>query len=820
MGGPFRSRYLSLWPCFLFALWCGDGRGATMARDAGPARQSGPVLLVDDGPAAADELYEDCLESIFGPGQWSLYDLQTSGLPDPVESFLGMLRQHRAVIWYTGTAPSNHLGQVTDILREYLQPTVPSETPGRLLLVSPVTVFSYGASWSLFLQGVLGVGPSPSPLPPFHVATGLTAIGWEGWLPDITLANDLAYGQGVSPLEGADILYRMEFCTTCYGGRPPYDPVVGVRRPTRAESPYARAVTVTLSLEHFQRSQVLEALTAIVRDELGIRPHDQMVTDGGLVNLLVTDQGYVGNLFSNPNQPSCEYPGHSDVEHLFQAGLWVGAEMPDGTVHVSCGAECSSNAAAAAEIREFADTADPVRIWSNDPSSPNYRPEALATHHIECQFDDDVLVESGQHVPLGIKVRLRALTYEAPRADDFVILDYTIVNFSGQELRNVFVGFWEDTTVGNTAYTNPYDPQAARRWNYYDDCNGGWRPGLVAGDPDLWMMWEHDDDGDEGLATSWIGTRLLGTEPEVVPAGRTAPVSYNAWLFRQAPLEDDAYLDGDGIEWPGKYQAMGNGDFDVGVDAEEDFTRPSNWNALLSTGPFPVLLPGDSVRVTFALVCGADSLSLLENSHEAQDVYDHGLMIVPTFLTSLSAVRRDAAAVIRWEVSRPDSRHAFRVWRQRPGGERVQIGAEIPADRLNYAERDAAAPSGEAVYWLQIVGRHGNGPALESWLGSATLAALQPSQREVDLALAAPNPFNPTTRLRYVLAQTGRVDLAIYDARGRRVASLIDDVVAEGEHFVTWDGRDHGGLVASSGVYIARLRTDFGVRTCKLVLAK
>ena len=49
--------------------------------------------------------------------------------------------------------------------------------------------------------------------------------------------------------------------------------------------------------------------------------------------------------------------------------------------------------------------------------------------------------------------------------------------------------------------------------------------------------------------------------------------------------------------------------------------------ALLSTGPLPYLAPGDTIHVTYAIVCGADSLALLANSKVAQVAYDDGFAI-------------------------------------------------------------------------------------------------------------------------------------------------------------------------------------------------
>jgi hypothetical protein len=73
---------------------------------------------------------------------------------------------------------------------------------------------------------------------------------------------------------------------------------------------------------------------------------------------------------------------------------------------------------------------------------------------------------------------------------------------------------------------------------------------------------------------------------------------------------------------PGKYQLMSNGAFTAGQTQERDYTIPSNWMGMLSTGPFPRLAPNDTLRVSFAIVAGADSVSLLANSRVAQVAYD------------------------------------------------------------------------------------------------------------------------------------------------------------------------------------------------------
>jgi len=80
----------------------------------------------------------------------------------------------------------------------------------------------------------------------------------------------------------------------------------------------------------------------------------------------------------------------------------------------------------------------------------------------------------------------------------------------------------------------------------------------------------------------------------------------------------------------------------------------------------------------------------------------------------------------------------------------------------------------------------------------------------VNLGAAFPNPFNPQTVIPLRLTAEARVSLALFDARGRHVVTLRDEVLPAGRHEVHWDGRDAGGRAVASGTYFAHLRGGMG----------
>ncbi|HJQ85046.1 MAG TPA: zinc-dependent metalloprotease family protein [Candidatus Binatia bacterium] len=108
--------------------------------------------------------------------------------------------------------------------------------------------------------------------------------------------------------------------------------------------------------------------------------------------------------------------------------------------------------------------------------------------------------------------------------------------------------------------------------------------------------------------------------------------------------------------------------------------------------------------------------------------------------------------------------------------------------------------------------------ASRTCLGTATLAVDDRPPSRLELAPAAPTPFTDQTQLRFRLERAERVELAVYDVAGHRVARLLDGVREAGWHHVTWDARDARGHRVRSGLYYVRLRAGDAARSRALVL--
>ncbi len=112
--------------------------------------------------------------------------------------------------------------------------------------------------------------------------------------------------------------------------------------------------------------------------------------------------------------------------------------------------------------------------------------------------------------------------------------------------------------------------------------------------------------------------------------------------------------------------------------------------------------------------------------------------------------------------------------------------------------RHAVVATGQELQLWRLEETTGIGsPAIDA-NGRANWAALSQN---------TPNPFNPSTTVRFVVPESGLAHLAIYDLNGRLVRTLVDGTVYTGPHTAVWDGRDALGHEVASGVYLCRLAT-------------
>ncbi|MBN2090494.1 T9SS type A sorting domain-containing protein [candidate division KSB1 bacterium] len=83
-----------------------------------------------------------------------------------------------------------------------------------------------------------------------------------------------------------------------------------------------------------------------------------------------------------------------------------------------------------------------------------------------------------------------------------------------------------------------------------------------------------------------------------------------------------------------------------------------------------------------------------------------------------------------------------------------------------------------------------------------------------------PNPFNPSTNIRFELKNSSEITLAVYNLRGEQMKVLASGYHSAGTHLVSWDGKNFNGESVASGIYIYRLTSQGLNISQKMLLVK
>ena len=81
-----------------------------------------------------------------------------------------------------------------------------------------------------------------------------------------------------------------------------------------------------------------------------------------------------------------------------------------------------------------------------------------------------------------------------------------------------------------------------------------------------------------------------------------------------------------------------------------------------------------------------------------------------------------------------------------------------------------------------------------------------------------PNPFNPETTIRYDILDPCIVNIEVYNLKGQKVRTLLNEAKTSGRHSVVFDAKDDRGNMLSSGVYFYRFTAGSYTSTRKMLL--
>ena len=314
----------------------------------------------------------------------------------------------------------------------------------------------------------------------------------------------------------------------------------------------------------------------------------------------------------------------------------------------------------------------------------------------------------------------------------------------------------------------------------------------------LHLVWADGRSGDPDVDFAPLRTGFTVTAPADLSARAGQPLGLAGTLTNDTPYSDAQFV--------------------VRMDSDDAAIPDSLW----TVGP---VAAGETVPWKYDPVVGALHATAVVNlqlrvvSNRSAAVRQAGIVVhadvVPVELRDFSLTATANGMRLEWRAGRDARFHVERAAASVGPFERLTgepLGS--PAGRFEFVDESASV---SLAAWYRLVGLDAAGAA--RFFGPYAAQGRNPAR--IVLHGASPNPFNPSTEIRFDLPRPGPVTLRVVDARGRLVAVLLDAAPrAAGSHAVRWDARSRDGGVLPSGVYWAQLDLFATRRTARLVLVR
>jgi hypothetical protein len=187
---------------------------------------------------------------------------------------------------------------------------------------------------------------------------------------------------------------------------------------------------------------------------------------------------------------------------------------------------------------------------------------------------------------------------------------------------------------------------------------------------------------------------------------------------------------------------------------------------------------------------------------------------VPVELTSFTATSANNGTLLKWRTATETNNYGFNVERKASNSSWENIafvkGNGTSSEVSNYSFTDKnAGQSGKVSYRLKQVDFDG------SYTYSKTVEVNLSKTFSYQLGKNYPNPFNPSTIIKYSVPVKQNVTLKVYNLLGNLVATLVNETKEAGDHSVEFNAKN-----LSSGVYYYQLQAGNFVQTNKMILMK
>ncbi|MCK9408915.1 MAG: T9SS type A sorting domain-containing protein [Bacteroidetes bacterium] len=196
---------------------------------------------------------------------------------------------------------------------------------------------------------------------------------------------------------------------------------------------------------------------------------------------------------------------------------------------------------------------------------------------------------------------------------------------------------------------------------------------------------------------------------------------------------------------------------------------------------------------------------------------------LPVELVSFTVTAKNNAVEVQWKTATEQNNYGFDVERRAVDDRHLQGDGHLAWKKIGFIEGNGSTNSpkqysftnknlsaGKYSYRLKQIDRDGKFSYSQS-----VEVTINSVPKVFALEQNYPNPFNPSTTINYQLPVNSHVTLKVYDAIGREVATLVNEVKEAGTYSTTFDASE-----LSSGMYLLRLQGQDHVKVKKIMLMK
>jgi hypothetical protein len=336
----------------------------------------------------------------------------------------------------------------------------------------------------------------------------------------------------------------------------------------------------------------------------------------GNFSLQVTNFGMIGgdnDLFTHAESfINCEYPLNSGIEHLEGGGIWIGAIIDTSSTtgvkkeikKISTGYEgwggdgystggsgllneLYPGISKSDSVLEITSSNQKPDFWSNYYGNLNFAP--LSDQDFIAQYTDTTLpTPDPMHVPLGIKVIQRSLSWSSDYMDGIIFVEYKIVNLKKKSLRDIYIGFFMDTDIGPIAMQKELY-SAAR--NYWEDNYTGYIDSIKLA---------YADNPLDSPSTPF-GLRIIHSSIDLA----NLKFSFHWYNSEDSPDPDSK-----------RYEYLSSGT----IMPNQSKSALNDTRFLIGMGPFN-FTDSDTVKIVVALVSGENIANMVTNSIKAKNIF-------------------------------------------------------------------------------------------------------------------------------------------------------------------------------------------------------